>query len=57
MKVILIIVGVIVVACIARALIGHIVAKRDKACFDKMTLDEQRKAQEAAYKRQVYSNS
>ena len=57
MKIALIIIGVIVLACIAIEIAGKISAKREKARWDKLTPDEQRKEQEAAYRQQAFSNT
>ena len=57
MKIALIIIGVIAIVCIAIEIASKISAKREKARWDKLTPDEQRKEQEAAYRQQAYSNS
>ena len=57
MKIALIIIGVIVVAGIALEIASKISAKREKTRWDKLSPDEQRKEQEAAYRQQAYSNS
>ena len=50
MKFALIIIGVIVLACIALEIASKITAKREKALWDKLSPDEQRKYQEDMYK-------
>ena len=57
MKLVLIIIGLIAIACIALEIVGKILAKRSRGRFDKLSPEEQRKAQEAAYRQQAYSNS
>lgn len=57
MKIALIIIGVIAIVCIAIEIASKISAKREKARWDKLSPDEQRKAQEAAYRQQAYGNS
>ena len=57
MKITLIIIAVLVVAGIAFKICSRISAKREKARWDKMSPEERRKAQEAAYRQQAYSNS
>lgn len=51
MKIALIVVAVLVVAGIAFEIVSRIAAKKEKARFDKMTPDEQRKYKEEMYKR------
>ena len=51
MKLTLIIFGIIAIACIALQIVSKISAKREKARWDKMTPEEQRKCQEEMYKR------
>jgi len=50
MKIALIVIGIIAIAGVAFEIVGNIVAKRARARFDKMTPDEQRRYQEAAYR-------
>ena len=57
MKLTLIIFGIIAIVCVALQIVSRISAKREKERWDKMTPEEQRKEQEAAYRRQAYSNS
>ena len=57
MKLALIIIGVIAIVCIALEVVSKISAKKEKARWDKLTPEEQRKEQEAAYRQQAYSNS
>ena len=57
MKIALIVIGVIALACIAMEIASKISAKREKARWDKLTPEEQRKEQEAAYRQQAFSNS
>ena len=52
MKVALIIIVVIVVAGVALKIYSRIAEKREKAHWDKLSPDEQRKEQEEMYKRQ-----
>lgn len=52
MKIALIIIGVIVLACIALKIVSKISAKSDRMRWDNMTPDERRKYQEGMYKRQ-----
>lgn len=52
MKVIIIILAVIAVASVVIEIVGRVVARREKARFDKMSPDGQRKYQEQMYKRQ-----
>ena len=52
MKSALIILGVIAIAFIAIEVVGSIIVRCAKARFDRMSLDEQRKQQEAMYKHQ-----
>lgn len=56
MKIALIIIGVIVLACIAIEIASKISAKREKARWDKLSTEEQRKEQEAAYRQQAYGS-
>lgn len=51
MKIILIILAVIAVASVVIEIVSRVVARREKARFDKMSPDEQRKYQEQMYKR------
>ena len=57
MKLAIIIIGVIAIVCIAIEIASKISAKREKARWDKLSPEEQRKEQEAAYRQQAYSNS
>ena len=57
MKFALIIIGIIAVVCIALEIASKITAKREKARWDKLSPEEQRKAQEAAYRQQAFSNT
>ena len=57
MKIVLIVIGVIALACIALEIASKISAKREKARWDKLSPDGRRKEQEAAYRQQAYSNS
>ena len=57
MKITIIIIGVIALACIAMEIASKISAKREKARWDKLSPEEQRKEQEAAYRQQAFSNS
>ena len=57
MKIALIIIGVIALACIAMEIASKISAKREKARWDKMSPVERRKAQETAYRQQAFSSS
>ena len=50
MRIALIAIGVIILACVVFEVVGHVVSKRARARFDKMSPDEQRRYQEAAYK-------
>ena len=50
MKITLIIIGVIAIGCIALEIASKISAKREKARWNKLSPDEQRKEQEAAYR-------
>ena len=52
MKIVLIVIGVAVLAVVVLEIVGHIIAKRARSRFDKMSPDEQRKYQEQMYKRQ-----
>ena len=52
MKIALIIIGVIALGCLALEIVSRLVAKRGRERFDKMSPEEQRKHQEAMYKRQ-----
>ena len=56
MKLALIIIGVLVVAGIAFKIYSRIAEKREKARLHKLTPDEQRKEQEAAYRQQAYNS-
>ena len=49
MKIALIVIGVIAMACIAIEIASKISAKREKARWDKLSPDEQRKYQEQMY--------
>ena len=57
MKIALRVIGVIVLACIAIEIASKISAKREKARWDKLSPEEQRKEQEAAYRQQAFRNS
>ena len=57
MKLALIIIGIIAIVCIALEIASKISAKCKKAHWDKLSPDEQRKEQEAAYRQQAFSNS
>ena len=57
MKLAVIIIGVIAIVCIVLEIASKISAKKEKARWDKLTPEEQRKEQEAAYRQQAYSNS
>ena len=57
MKIAIIVIGVIAIVCIAIEIASKISVKREKARWDKLSPDEQRKEQEAAYRQQAYSNS
>ena len=50
MKIALIIIGVIAIVCIAIEIASKISAKREKARWDRLTPEEQRKEQERMYK-------
>ena len=50
MKITLIIIGVIAIGCFALEIASKISAKREKARWNKLSPDEQRKEQEAAYR-------
>ena len=50
MKLALIIIGIIAIVCIALEIASKISAKREKAHWDKLSPDEQRKEQERMYK-------
>ena len=56
MKLALIIIGVLALACIAMEIASKISAKREKTRWDKLSPDEQRKEQEAAYRQQAYGS-
>ena len=56
MKLVLIIIGLIAITCIALEIVSKILAKRSRERFDSMPPEEQRKAQEVAYRQQTYSN-
>ena len=56
MKLALIIIGVLVVADITFKIYSRISAKREQARWDKLTPDEQRKEQEAAYRQHAYGS-
>ena len=56
MKLVLIIIGLIAIGCIALEIVSKILAKRSRERFDKMSPEEQRKAQEAAYRQQAYNS-
>ena len=56
MKLALIIIAVLVVAGVAFKIYSRISAKREKARWDKLTPEEQRKEQEAAYRRHAYGS-
>ena len=51
MKLALIIIGIIAIVCIALEVASKISAKKEKARWDKLSPDEQRKEQEEMYKR------
>ena len=57
MKLAVIIIGVIAIVCIVLEIASKISAKKEKARWDKLTPEEQRKEQETAYRQQAYSNS
>ena len=57
MKLALIVIALLVVVGIALKICSRISAKREQARWDKLSPDEQRKEQEAAYRQQAYSNS
>ena len=50
MKIVLIVIGVIAIAGVAFEIAGNIIAKRARARFDKMSPEEQRRYQDAAYR-------
>lgn len=52
MKIIIIILAVVAVVCAVIEIVSRVVGRREKARFDKMSPDEQRKYQEQMYKRQ-----
>ena len=56
MKIALIIIAVLVVAGITFKIYSRISAKREQARWDKLTPDEQRKEQEAAYRQHAYGS-
>ena len=56
MKLALTIIALLVVAGIAFKIYSRISAKREKARWDKLTPDEQRKKQEAAYRQHAYGS-
>ena len=56
MKLALIIIGGIVLVCIALEIASKISAKCEKARWDKLTPEEQRKEQEASYRQQAYNS-
>ena len=56
MKLALIIIAVLVVAGVAFKIYSRIAEKRSQARWDKPSPDEQRKAQEAAYRQQAYGS-
>ena len=56
MKLALIIIAVLVVAGITFKIYSRISAKREQARWDKLTPDEQRKEQEAAYRQHAYGS-
>ena len=51
MKIVLIAIALLVVACVVFEIVSKIVAKREKARWDKLPPDEQRKEQERLYKK------
>ena len=56
MELALIVIAVLVVAGIAFKIYSRIAEKREQARWDKLTPDEQRKEQEAAYRQQAYGS-
>ena len=56
MKLALIVIAVLVVAGITLKIYSRVSAKREQARWDKLTPDEQRKEQEAAYRQQAYGS-
>ena len=56
MKLALIIIAVLVVAGVAFKIYSRIADKREQARWDKLTPEEQRKEQEAAYGRHAYGS-
>ena len=52
MKIVVIVVGVLIAFGVVLEVVSHIVAKRSRERFDKMSPDEQRKYQEEMHKRQ-----
>ena len=52
MKTVIIIIALIAVVCAVIEIVSRVVARREKARFDKMSPEEQRKYQEYMYKRQ-----
>ena len=51
MKTVIIIIALIAVVCAVIEIVSRVVGRREKARFDKMSPDEQRKNQEQLYKR------
>ena len=56
MKLALIVIALLVVVGIALKICSRISAKREQARWDKLTPDEQRREQEAAYRRHAYGS-
>ena len=56
MKLALIVIAVLIVAGVALKIYSRIADKREKARWDKLTSDEQRKEQEAAYRQHAYGS-
>lgn len=56
MKLALIIIAVLVVTGITLKIYSRISAKREQARWNKLTPDEQRREQEAAYRRHAYGS-
>ena len=56
MKLSLIVIAVLVVVGIALKIYSRISAKKEQARWDKLTLEEQRKEQEAAYRQHAYGS-
>lgn len=57
MKIIIIILAVVAVVCAVIEIVSRVVGRREKARFDKMSPDEQRKHQEQMYKAKHFSDA